>query len=512
MASVTGSKLSFYSPDSRPVNLLFTTDGTSVTGSTVAGAFNIEVFTTALIAPSVPGVDANILIEGAQAVPNTTNEVQAGSLSSTEEMRFGDLWLVDHTGGETINAATVATDSVSGSRGDTILGGTDPSANLLVDASNTRPDVVVGPETITGAGGPTTVWAAGGDSITGGIGNITVAGDASYTPPGGTGRMTITGSTGSLTAFDIGAHNIVTGSQSGFTFLDDSYTGGVGNTITAGAGNAVVTAPSGAVMTLPGAVTLHGSFIKAGVADVIDGGHTVSGGTVGGGAMLVVGNISDTISAGLSSAPTVWGGTADSVSGGSPATLEFTDPVGEVNTVAGGSGGLYAFNLGTGDSIVGGSGGTVSGTSFSNEIDDSYDSAKGSNTLVGGSGSSFIIAGPNDSVAAGSGSLLADIRDYLGTTNTVTVDLSNQGSSGATLRDDRSVTVPSVPNPTGANASVVGFSTATDNIASATDVDGGGTFHGTSVVQNGGTLLTFTDGTTMFLSGVTNPGSIKFIQ
>lgn len=523
MASVSGSKLSFFAPDlSTPVNIILS-DGTNVTGATVRGAYNVEVFTS-VVGAAAPLVNATALIEGARLVAGTTNEVQAGTLSSIEQLLAGSHVIVDHTGGQLISAGNSASyfDTVYGSSGDTIEGGAGPGG-LLVDASNARSDIVVGPETIHGGGGHTTVWAAKGDSITGGSGAMVVVGDASKSPQGGSGNMTVVGGSASLTVTDIGAHNLVTGSESDFTYIDDSFAGGFGNTITAGGGDGIVIGPIGTVMTVSGAggpVTLHGSYIKAGIGDVIDGGHTVLGGTVGGGPMLVVGNVNDTINAGLSSAPTVWGGTANSVTGGT-ANLDFTDAGKALNTVVGGSGGLYAFNLGTGDSIVGGSGGTVPGSSipgsnpvqyYSNVIDDSFNLAMGNNTLVGGSAASSIIAGPNDSVAAGSGNLLADIRDYLGRGNTVTVDLTRQGASGSVLRDDAAATVPSVPSPTGANASVVGFDTAIDTIASATSVDSTGHFQGTSNVQNGGTLLTFHDGTTMFLSGVTNPGAIKFIQ
>lgn len=495
MASVSGSNLSFFSPNNnftQPVNLILS-DGTTTTGSTVAGAYNIEIFTTTSPGTALPGVDATAIIEGAQLI--APNEVQAGTLSSTEELLTGNVWLVDQTGGESITAATQdgVSQSVSGSAGDTITAGNGAGSSLLVDASNARGDIVVGPETIIGGGAQETVWAARGDSIVGGSGGMTVAGNGSNSPPGGSGSMTIVGGTGDLMVFDVGTTNSITGSSSGSTFIDSSYAGDGQNTITAGSGTSPV--------TLAGITA--GNFIKIGIGDSVNGG---SGGTV-----LVDGHAGsfDTINAGAASGITVWGGANDSVIGGS-ANLQFNDNVGGSNsTVIGGKGGLYAFNLGTGDSIVGGSGGTVAGTIFSNIIDDSYTGAEGNNTLVGGTASTLIVAGPNDSVVAVKASLLVDIRANLGATSAETVDLSGSKGGGVkstTIRDDDTL------GGTGTAVTLTGFQSTQDVIASATSVDLSNNFTGTSAVQNGGTLLTFNDGTTMFLSGVTDVSKVNFTQ
>ena len=87
MASVTGSFLSFDKLDgfdTRPYNLVLTPDGTGAT--TVAGAFNIEVFTSQ---PGTigAGFDAAAFIQGAirtvDAQGNTIpNQVRAASLTS----------------------------------------------------------------------------------------------------------------------------------------------------------------------------------------------------------------------------------------------------------------------------------------------------------------------------------------------------------------------------------------------------------------------------------------------
>src|SRR5690242_8095929 len=93
MASVSGSRLTFVAPDKENVNLILS-DGKTVSGSTVAGAFNIEVFTVAA-GKALAGVDATALIAG--AVKLSDNTVQAGTQGSTEQLGFGAYTLIDDT-------------------------------------------------------------------------------------------------------------------------------------------------------------------------------------------------------------------------------------------------------------------------------------------------------------------------------------------------------------------------------------------------------------------------------
>ncbi|HKS88948.1 MAG TPA: hypothetical protein VJR70_05875, partial [Stellaceae bacterium] len=83
------------------------------------------------------------------------------------------------------------------------------------------------------------------------------------------------------------------------------------------------------------------------------------------------------------------------------------------------------------------------------------------------------------------------------------VDLSAQGAGGGSLRDD------SVAGGTGTSATVTGFNTSTDTIASATSSPAG-TFLGTSSSSGGNTTLHFVDGSTMLIVGVANVSSITF--
>jgi hypothetical protein len=49
-------------------------------------------------------------------------------------------------------------------------------------------------------------------------------------------------------------------------------------------------------------------------------------------------------------------------------------------------------------------------------------------------------------------------------------------------------------------------------IASQTSVDAGGDFLGTSFASGGNTILTFADGSTMTLVGITDLTGVKFTQ
>jgi hypothetical protein len=60
---------------------------------------------------------------------------------------------------------------------------------------------------------------------------------------------------------------------------------------------------------------------------------------------------------------------------------------------------------------------------------------------------------------------------------------------------------------------VTGFNTGSDVVASATSVNASNVFQGTSKSDGaGGTILTFTDGSTMDLLLVANVGAITFTQ
>src|SRR6266545_885521 len=100
MASVPGSKLAFLAPGftGDKVNVVLTPDGTGAL-PTVAGSFNIEVFTS--VAGSLaPGFQGSAFIQG--AVKLGSNFIQAASLNSTEQLLSGNYIVIDQTGNETI--------------------------------------------------------------------------------------------------------------------------------------------------------------------------------------------------------------------------------------------------------------------------------------------------------------------------------------------------------------------------------------------------------------------------
>jgi hypothetical protein len=466
MASVKGSQLAFFGTGvgQSSLNNVVTTDGTKLSGPTVSGSFNIEVFTTASAVTTVlgAGFDASAFIQGAVKVPGTNNEIVAGSLGSTEQLLAGNYFVVDRTGGETIQLAGSGVLSVASSAGDTITGSTVSSSRQVLDLEGDNPITKLGPMTAIGGAGNTTVWAATGDSIAGGSGPMFAAGN-------GASNMKITGGAGNLTTFNFGTGNSVTGSTTGFTFVGDGY-GGSGNTIGGGGGNGPGTDPAGGSFT-------QGTEIIAGNKDVINGGS---------GTMLVnaLGASGLTVTGG-SGAATVWGGTGGADTGG-PGALQFNDGV--QTKVTGGAGALNAFQLGAGNTITGGS--------STNVINDAYGAGLNS-LLIAGAGSSTIFGGSGDTIQGGTGALEARILQGFGP-QTV-----NLGSGVSGVRD------VSVVGSAVTKATVTGFNTASDVIESATSVVAGAlTLPASSTVTGGNTVISFTDGNIMTIVGVTT--GIKF--
>ncbi len=388
MASVSGSQLTFQSPNQQPVNLILS-NGKTVTGTTVAGAFNIEVFTVATAAP-LPGVNATALIGGAVTVSGSA--VRAATLGSIEQLGIGAYTLIDNTGqhslshhkasqGETIQLGTGA-QSVIGSSGDTIVGGNAGTATQLIDLSGTNRLVTQGPMTATGGAGALLVNAGNDDSISGGSGSFTVSAASSDTIVGGSGTNFIEG---------------------GPTVGDNSIIGGTG-TVTGAGGRAVNT------------------------LIVSDKGDTITG---KGGSLSVEGGVGGaTINVGIGGT-TVDGGNSDVIN-----------------------------NPGNGTLLV--------------DINSRSASHKGSS--ITGSGSETINLGA--------------------------------GHGATTLRD---VSVSGGTGPLAATT-VTGFSTSTDVIASANSVAADRDFLGTSTISGGNTILTFRDGSTMTLVGITDIAKVTFSQ
>src|SRR5204863_3117183 len=119
--------------------------------------------------------------------------------------------------------------------------------------------------------------------------------------------------------FNLGHGDSVTGSTSGFTFVDDNYPNGGGNTIVGGDGNGTVTTPLGTTVAAS-------TYIIGGTGDAIAGGA---------GTMLVnalKGGMSVTGGVGAS---TVWGATGDLITAGTG----FMEVAGGGSTINGGASG-----------------------------------------------------------------------------------------------------------------------------------------------------------------------------
>jgi len=386
MASVTGSQLSFLSPNGRPVNLILD-DGKTETGTKVPGAYNIEIFTTAAGTTS-PGVRGTALIEG--AVMLSSSEIQAGSPGSLEQLGTGAFAMIDHTGGESIQLGTGA-QTVIGSAGDTITGGDATHGNQVIDLTGTNSEVIAGPMTAIGGAGTLLVEAGTADSIVGGTGEMIVFGSGSLS------EGVLHGEAGS--------------------------------------------------MLLPNAGGGHGNASDDLLADTITG----SADTIVGGA----------------GAMTVFGGTNDSIIGGT-GSLVVEGGVTE-STISAGAGGT---------TVLGGDGNVISDSADGTLLVEIYSQSKvhGGSPSISGSGSETI------NLSAGDG--VTTLRD---------IDVANGTGSLA-------------------ETTVTGFSTTTDVIASQTSVSPSGEFLGTSTISGGNTILTFTDGSTMTLAGITDISQVTFTR
>ena len=493
MASVSGSRLAFFGNGNATgsnVNIVLTPDGTG-TLATVAGAFNIEVFTTSVANPSIaPGFDASAFVQGAVAT-GVNNVIQAGTPTSIEQVLDGSYTLLDQggAGGENISiVGSAATVTVIGGRGDTISGSANTAANQLIDASGGG-----GLQNVTGGAGNTTVFGGDFDTITGAAGALTVIG-------GGHNHMIVNAGAGGLAAQQFGTKNFVAGGG-GITFIDDGFAGAGQNTLVGGSGgsNFIQGNVGDSIVGGSGPVTILNSFTF--------GGQTVVGSTTGL-STIVEGGSGDSIVAGgglfafisAVDGSHIQGGTnplgatdvfalgkSDSVAGGAGALI--VGAAGVTNSsITGGSGNLQVFALGTGNTVVG----STAGTTSINDV------AGGWGGVVGGAGATTIIAGANDSVVGGTGNMEVRIRSDI--TGTETVNLS----AGTDIVRDTNV------GGAGASASVTGFNTGTDSIASA---DSSGTLIANSTTDGAGNvILNFTDSSTMTLIGVTNVNTITFIS
>ncbi len=402
MASVPGSFLIFDKPagDARPINLVLTPDGTGA--STLAGAFNIEIFTSVAGAAGT-GFDASAFIQG--AVKNLPNEVRAGSIISTEQMLTGAFQITDVTGGETIVGGNAANQSILGAAADTIIGGS--AGGFTVNAMSGKQTIIQG----TGAnaalfGGisdiilPSTTAApstASGQIV--GAANMQIGLNAAgnYTITSGTGT-TITGAGSAANVDIIGSKGdlinltgltgnaSLTGANGG-----DTLVGGNGTNLFIGAtGDSIVGAGTSQIIALASGETIVAG--AAGAETVNSGGGNVIKANAGNATLAIAPGKGDVIdltgntgSVGINA--TVNGATNATITAGSGSTT-LIGAAGD--SLIGGSGGTEQIiaNLATGISVVVGSGGSETVASG------------GGNTFsaLAGNASVMINAGKNDAI------------------------------------------------------------------------------------------------------------------
>jgi len=550
MASVSGSQLAFKSGGHEQVNLILS-DGKTVSGSTVAGALNIEVFTTAL-GSALPGVDGTAFIQGAVQV--SKNAVQAGSLSSTEQLGTGSFIVIDDTSknsasqhaapqGETLRLGTGA-QTVVGSSGDTIIGGDATSGHQLIDLTGKNHLVTDGPMTAVGGAGSLVVKGGVGDSIAGGTGEIVVFAGSSDTITGGSGPETVFGAgaghgdrtdsddddksgkgkdkSGKGDDHDNRGHSQASNGQGDED--DDKQRGKQDNNGNHGQGGNGHQHQNGA-----GGHGQNGNDDQDHNGTGGIGNNTITGGT---GQMTVIGGRNDLIT-GSSGALTIvedQGGASsgDTIVGGSGALT--VQEYGKGDTITGGSGTNFVQTYGSGgNNLITGGTGTVTGagghavnTYIVSGAGDTISGSKGSMSVDGSGGHAMINAGLGGTTVnggsgdvinnLGKGTLLVDInsRDANSTVQSGAGEQVNLGSGhgATTLRD---ISIPGGHGPL-ASTTVTGFSAPTDIIASSTSVNDSNKFLGTSSVSGGNTVLTFVDGAKVTLVGITDISKLMFVK
>jgi Ca2+-binding RTX toxin-like protein len=364
-------------------------------------------------------------------------------------------------------------------------------------------DGSVGNDWIIGASsGSSVIWGGGGDTISGGAADVTIGGAQQDTIFGGTGTEFIDGSQG---------NQAIIGGTAG----NETIWGGVGDTINGG----------GAATEAIGGT--HGDTITGGTgAEFIDGSQgnqVITGGN--GGNETVWGGAGDTINGGGDATETIGGGQYDTITGGTGTErvdgwlghqLIIGGSAGDemligahTDTVDGGSGG-NEFIDGTagGQQITGGSGGnetiwggagdTIGGGGNANETIGGV----AWDTITGGSGTEFIDGSEgHQSITAGSG----NDTIWGGTSDTIT------GASGQAI-----IGLGSGPEFIGANFvgggmdTVAGFNLAGGDRVILSSDSSIPSVLATAASGNGGTTITFGNGSTLTLAGITHIDSSFF--
>ena len=366
-------------------------------------------------------------------------------------------------------------------------------------------DATAGTESITGGGsGNETVWGGIHDMITAGAANMTVGGAQADTIVGGTGNDFLDGSAGNMSIIGgaAGVEMIWSGPGDviyGGGGANDTIGGVPSDTIIGGVGSEFIDGSSGNQLIIGG--SSGSETIWGGPGDTVYGGGNANV-TIGGGLHdTIIGGIGtellsgwlgqQVVEGGTNGNETITGAVSDTVIGGSGGN-EFIDGTAGNQQITGGSGGY--------ETIWGGAGDTINGGGAANETIGgvAYD------TITGGSGAEFIDGTQgNQSITLGSGSATV----WGGAWDTISGG-SGQGTIGLT----------SAPEFIGANVAgggsdtVSGFDVANgDRIilpnANASAINA---VVSSAVSANGGTMITFANGSTLTLVGVSQINSSFF--
>jgi hypothetical protein len=169
--------------------------------------------------------------------------------------------------------------------------------------------------------------------------------------------MKITGGTGDLGVFNLGKGNNISGSTAGFTFVGDGYAGGGGNTIGGGASSASgtifgFTFPAGTVIIGGNGDVINGANGTM-LVNALNGGQTVNGGL---GAATVWAGPGGAVNGGPGAMQFNVGGGTKVTGGTGPLNAFFLFPG---NTITGGSSTNVindAYGVGGNSSLIGGIG------------------------------------------------------------------------------------------------------------------------------------------------------------
>ena len=375
--------------------------------------------------------------------------------------------LVSQGVNQTITLLSGAYGVVGGGSGDSILGGSGNvsiggaiSDTLVGGAGVQFIDGSAGNQSITGgSAGSETIWGGGSDTINGGGANVTIGGGQFDVVIGGTGVEFIDASAG---------NQAIAGGSAG----NETIWGGAGDRIRGGgAANETI----GGVQSDTIAGGTGTEFIDASV-----GNQAVAGGSAGN--ETIWGGAGDLISGGGAANETIGGVPNDIIVGGTG--TEFIDASGGNQAIIGGSAGNETIWGGAGDTINGGGaatktiGGVQNDTIMGGSGVEFIDGAAGNQVITAGSGNETIWGGAGDAIGGGSGQALIGL-----------------GAGPELFVDGSSVYTDTVS----------GFvQSAGDRIHLTTDTVSDALAHSTQVNGGQSTLISFSDGSSILLQGVSH--------